>query len=114
MKDRKKVFTLHDAFTKIIKVEIGVECVKEFRFHQGRMWRFDYAIPEYKIALEVEGGVWTSGRHTRPRGFLNDIEKYNTAALDGWTVVRTVPDELITGNTIEMLRILVGHKMEIV
>lgn len=93
-----------DVFTVICKTDIGVTCVKEHRFHPVRKWRFDYAIPEHKIALEVEGGVWTAGRHTRPQGFLGDIEKYNTATLMGWKVLRTTPDELYGLKTIEMIK----------
>ncbi len=93
-----------DVFTVICKTDIGVECVKEYKFHQERKWRFDYAIPAHKIALEVEGGVWTSGRHTRPQGFLGDIEKYNTATLMGWRVFRTTPTELYRTATINLLK----------
>lgn len=93
-----------DVFTVICKTDIGVECVKEYKFHPERKWRFDYAIPAHKIALEVEGGVWTSGRHTRPKGFLGDIEKYNTATLMGWRVFRTTPTELYRTATINLLK----------
>lgn len=92
-----------DAFTLLCRKELQQECVKEFRFHPKRKWRFDYAFPAVKLALEVEGGVWTRGRHTRPQGFLNDIEKYNTATLLGWRVLRTTPDELYTNGTLNML-----------
>lgn len=44
----------------------------EHRFHESRRWRFDYAWPEHRVALEVEGGVWTRGRHTRPSIELGD------------------------------------------
>ena len=50
---------LRDVFTVICKTDLKVDCVKEFKFHPVRKWRFDYAVPEHKIALEVEGGVWT-------------------------------------------------------
>lgn len=93
-----------DVFTVICKTDLGVECVKEYKFHPERRWRFDYAIPEYKIALEVEGGVWTQGRHTRPQGFLGDVEKYNTATLMGWRVFRTTPSELYRTATINLLK----------
>lgn len=93
-----------DVFTVICKTDLGVECVKEYKFHPERRWRFDYAIPEYKIALEVEGGVWTQGRHTRPQGFLGDVEKYNTATLLGWRVFRTTPSELYRTATINLLK----------
>ena len=46
----------------------------EFRFHVQRKWRFDYCWPDLKVAVEIEGGVWTQGRHTRPVGFLNEVE----------------------------------------
>lgn len=93
-----------DFFTLLCRSDLKVECVKEHKFHPTRKWRFDYAIPEHKIALEVEGGVWTGGRHTSPKGFLNDMEKYNTATLMGWRVFRTIPDELHTNATLQMLR----------
>ena len=93
-----------DIFTQICAKELGVECIKEYRFYKSRKWRFDYAIPKYKIALEVEGGIWTYGRHTRPQGFLGDMNKYNTAILCGWRVFRCTPSMLLTSNTIILLR----------
>lgn len=93
-----------DVFTVICKTDLKVECVKEFKFHPVRKWRFDYAIPEHKIALEVEGGVWTGGRHTSPKGFLGDIEKYNTATLMGWRVFRTTPEDLYKTATIKLIK----------
>lgn len=95
---------IRDTFTCIVKADLRVECVKEFKFHPTRKWRFDYAIPSHRIALEVEGGVWTQGRHTRPQGFLGDVDKYNSAALLGWRVFRTTPSELYSRATIEMLK----------
>lgn len=98
---------LRDMFTALVESELHTQCVKEYRFHPVRQWRFDYALPMHKVALEVEGGVWTQGRHTRPQGFLGDIEKYNTATVMGWRVVRCVPDDLMTGKTIDMLHALI-------
>lgn len=60
----------------------------EHAFHPGRRWRLDFAWPEFLIALEIEGGTFNLGRHTRPIGFEKDCEKYNAAALLGWTVLR--------------------------
>lgn len=96
--------TENDMFTRLCNSHLHVECVKEHRFYQPRKWRFDYALPHYKIAVEVEGGVWTAGRHIRPQGFLGDIEKYNTATLLGWRVFRTTPDKLLTNSTILLLK----------
>jgi len=61
---------------------------EEYRFHPSRKWRFDFAWPKYKIAVEVEGGNYSQGRHTRGKGFTNDCEKYNSALQLGWKVLR--------------------------
>ena len=60
----------------------------EHRFHVERRWRFDFAWPEFWLAVEVEGGTRSQGRHTRHAGFEGDCEKYNAAALAGWRVLR--------------------------
>jgi len=67
----------------------------EYKFHPKRKWRFDFANPVLKIAIEQEGGVWISGRHNRGKGFLNDMEKYNQAVILGWKVLRYPPDKLM-------------------
>lgn len=112
---RKKAQTAQnwDVFTSICKTDLKVTCVKEHRFHPVRKWRFDYAIPEHKIALEVEGGVWTDGRHVRAEGFLGDMEKYNTATLMGWRVLRTTPDDLYKTATLRMIRTAISREWEI-
>lgn len=76
----------------------------EYRFHPKRRWRCDYAWPDYKVILEVEGGVWTGGRHTRGAGFIGDMEKYNEAAADGWRLIRCTPSELLKTATFELIR----------
>lgn len=76
----------------------------EHRFHVTRRWRFDYAWPDYQVALEVEGGVWVGGRHTSGAGFVKDMEKYNEAACMGWRIIRCQPRQLCTMQTVETLR----------
>lgn len=66
----------------------------EYRFHPTRRWRFDYAWPEQKVALEQEGGVWSGGRHTSGAGFMKDCEKYNTATVMGWRIIRGTPSQV--------------------
>src|ERR1051325_2237027 len=90
-----------EALLRTLKVP---EPVREFKFDEKRKWRFDYAWPDHKVALEVEGGIWNQGRHNRGSGFIKDIEKYNAAGGLGWRGFRTTPDALLTTQTIEMLR----------
>ena len=62
--------------------------VREHRFHATRRWRFDAAWPIARVAVELEGGLYTRGRHLRASGYDADCEKYNAAALAGWRVLR--------------------------
>ena len=72
----------------------GPALQSEFRFHPTRKWRADYAHIESRTLIEVEGGAWVGGRHTRAAGFVADAEKYLEAALGGWRVVRLVGSQL--------------------
>jgi very-short-patch-repair endonuclease len=45
---------------------------REYRFHPGRRWRFDFTWPRYKITVEIDGGIYSRGRHVRGRGFERD------------------------------------------
>jgi len=64
----------------------------EHRFHPTRKWRFDYAWPDKMVALELEGGLWARGRHTRGGGYIADMAKYNAATEAGWRVLRYAPN----------------------
>lgn len=74
----------------------GPELESEFKFHPTRKWSFDFAHPATLVAFEIEGGIYMrmGGRHTRGKGFANDCEKYNEAALLGWAVFRLTEEQL--------------------
>jgi len=85
--------------------ECGLEVpVTEYRFHDVRRFRFDFAWPEYKVALEVEGGVWSRGAHGRGSGIVRDIEKYNLATTMCWRIIRVQPNDLCMETTIKMIK----------
>ena len=94
-------------FLTLVKQHRLPEPVTEFAFAApDRKWRFDYAWPKNgHVALEVEGGVFIAGRHSRGAGMMKDMEKYNRAAVLGWSVLRVVPRALCTQETIDMLRL---------
>lgn len=80
----------------------------EYRFMDSRKYRFDFAwIPE-RVALEVEGGIWTRGAHGRGSGIMRDIEKYNLATCNGWRVLRVAPQDLCTQETVELIAATLG------
>jgi len=35
--------------------------------------------------------VWTGGRHSRGKGMIEDMRKYNAATAMGWTLLRVTP-----------------------
>ena len=72
----------------------GQKLIPEHRFHPTRKWRVDW-FHESGVAIEIEGSVWTQGRHTRGSGFLADIEKYNALAEQGILLFR-VPAHDVT------------------
>lgn len=62
--------------------------LKSSRYPRGRRWRFDFAFLSVKIAVEVDGGTHSRGRHTRHDGFEKDCQKMNAATELGWQVLR--------------------------
>ena len=60
--------------------------VREFMFHPEKNWRFDFAWVNHMIALEIQGGTYSRGRHARGAAMRNDYEKLNAASSMGWRV----------------------------
>ncbi len=81
--------------------------IPELQFALPRKWAFDLCWPitllDPPTALEIEGGVWTQGRHTRGAGFMKDMEKYNEAAFHGWRLIRTTPEQINSGETFSII-----------
>ena len=68
----------------------------QFAKEQGRKWRTDYLFTfdnGMQIAVEIEGGVWSKGRHIRPKGFIEDMHKYNCYAMLGIPILRFTSDQ---------------------
>jgi len=112
---RSKQAFMNVAFISCLRARNLPEPVAEFAFHPSRKWRFDYAWPELKIALEVEGGLWLArhgkkSRHFTGTGAAGDMEKYNQAALYGWRVVRSTPTSLTNDATLAFLALLLAGK----
>jgi very-short-patch-repair endonuclease len=81
--------------------------IPEYRFHPVRKWRIDYAWPDILLAVEIEGGVWVKGRHTRGKGFSGDMEKYNELAEMGWVLLRYEPSKI---DFLQIQRVFISRK----
>lgn len=66
----------------------------EVRFAPPRRWRFDFGWPSVKLAVEVNGAIWVSGRHSRGSGLVKEYEKMTAAAVLGWRVIPTTPRQI--------------------
>jgi len=79
---------------------------------KGRAWRFDFAWPQYMLAVECEGGTWSGGRHTTGAGFAADAEKYSEAAIQGWLVVRVTGGQIEDGRAMALVERALAQRME--
>ena len=96
-----------------ILVELFGSAHAEFQFAPPRKFRFDYAVLYLhgnmypladKLAVEIDGGTWTGGRHTRGLGFQRDMEKLNLAAIERWSVLRFTPKQVLSGEAEQTLK----------
>lgn len=86
--------------------------VRELRFHKTRMWRFDFAWPDLKFAVEVEGVTYgeDAGRHQRGKGYENDLEKYHYAMLNRWDVYRCSGRLINSLEAVKLIKTMVEFK----
>lgn len=84
--------------------------VQEYRFAPPRRWRFDVAFLEHKLAVEIDGGGFVQGRHSRGTGMEKDNEKMAAALIDGWRVLRVTPRQVTSGLAIGWIEQLVRAK----
>jgi len=80
------------------------EPVPEFRFHPERLWRFDFCFVEQRLAIEVNGGLFSSGAHVRGAALIREYGKLNQAAVMGFRVMFFTPDQICLVETSELIR----------
>lgn len=73
-------------------------------------WRMDIAWPAQRVAVEVDGGGWINGRHSRGAGMESDCAKFSTAVAHGWRVLRVTPKQVRTGEALAWIEQALGAK----
>lgn len=124
-------FGPEDVFAIQLRQFKTIEFKRQLKFARGilrgksgrgwRQWMFDFAFPKFKLAVEIEGLVprrlldmetrqmvlVVYGGHATITGIKEDMEKYNAAALLGWTVIRFEQKDVKSRRAIDMtLRVL--------
>ncbi len=79
---------------------------RELKFSRHRRFKFDFAWPSCRVALETDGGIFSQGRHNRAAGFARDCEKGNLAVLEGWTVFRLCTGQVDEANVRSILNFI--------
>ena len=99
-------------FALLLKAD-GIPFERHYRFHPNRKWPADFHILETLLLVEVEGGVFIRGRHSRGVGFTDDCEKYAEAMCLGYTVLRVTPAQVDSGAAVDWVkRILERRSLE--
>jgi len=91
----------------------GPELVAEHRFHPSRRWRFDFAHLQTKVAVEINGGIWSGGRHVRGDGYLRDRDKVNAATSLGWRVFELGTGRVTLDNVQQVIDTIVENESQL-
>lgn len=72
-----------------------------------RKFRADFLMPILKIIIEVNGGQFTGGRHTRGgQGYETDLTKLNLAQIHGYKVIQFTYQMLKRGEHLKVLQLI--------
>lgn len=53
---------------------------------RSKRYRADFALPQARSLIEIQGGTYMRGRHVSGSGYDRDARKYNLAMISGWKV----------------------------
>ena len=90
--------------------QADIEFQREYRFAPPRRWRADFMVPygNAEILIEIDGGGYVAGRHSRGAGMEKDAEKQSAAAILGYRVIRATPKQVEDGRCLSWIRQALG------
>jgi len=99
---------LERQFAKTIELVDDAACLRSWRrnfvFDARREWEIDFAWPERRLGVELQGGQWVGGatpgagrgRHTRGgKQYRDELAKHRAAALGGWMILSYTTDDIV-------------------
>jgi len=69
-------------------------------FHPTRRYRADFCYRPERLLIEVQGGVWVSGRHNRASGYEADCRRTCEAMKHGWRILPVTPAMIASGEAV--------------
>lgn len=75
-----------------------------------RKWRADLVFPDYRVMVEIDGGIWIKGAHGHPTDILRNMAKQNDAMLLGYQVLRFTPAEVRSGHAVDFTQRVLKSK----
>ena len=95
--------------------QAGIPFEREYRFARmlGRKWRSDFYVHDGRfgvnaLLVEIDGGGWVQGHHSRGKGIEDDAEKQSAAAILGYRVIRLTPKQVEDGRGLAWIRQALG------
>ena len=96
--------------------QAGIPFLREFQFHHSRRWRADFLIQQFGMSIdyrglllvEIDGGGYVAGRHSRGLGMEHDCEKASAAAILGYRVIRCTPSQVDDGRALAWIQQALG------
>ena len=103
---------LEQAFEQYL-INNNIEYQKEYKFIPNRRFRADFYLEKYRLLIEIEGGMWSNGRHNRGSGYRADCDKYNLATLHGYKLIRFCTEH-IKNNDYDVLEQLLAGNINVI
>ena len=84
--------------------------VREYRAIPGRKFRFDFAFLRERLLVEINGGTYNGGAHSRGVGLNRDYEKGNLAVVNNWRVLSFDTKQVKSGAALEVVEQLINNQ----
>lgn len=85
---------------------------RQYRFIEGRKFSADFAWPRYRLAVEVQGGIWRKGggAHSHPTMIERDIEKIQVGLTNGWAILPVTSDQVKRGEALRVIMAVIDQR----
>lgn len=78
--------------------------IPQFMPIPGRKLAFDFGFPDWRLLIEVQGGIWTKGKHGRGSGIIQDQDKLNLAVLNGYFTLQFSVNHIDDGTALRVIQ----------